>query len=87
MDGNAPSVSPNDLYTHLGTAEAPLLIDVRRREAFDADKFLIIGAARRLPDDDLSDIVGLRKADQVVGDAAPGAGNGHRLAAERLGQP
>jgi rhodanese-related sulfurtransferase len=51
MDGNAPSVSPNDLYTHLGTAEAPLLIDVRRREAFDADKFLIIGAARRLPDD------------------------------------
>jgi hypothetical protein len=51
MDGNAPSVSPNDLYTRLGTAEAPLLIDVRRREAFDADKFLIIGAARRLPDD------------------------------------
>ena len=51
MDGNVPSVSPNDLYSHLGTAEAPLLIDVRRREAFDAAKFLIIGAARRLPDD------------------------------------
>jgi rhodanese-related sulfurtransferase len=28
-----------------------LLIDVRRRDAFDADKFLIIGAARRIPDD------------------------------------
>ena len=42
---------PNDLYTRLGTAKAPLLIDVRRREAFDADKILIIGAARRLPDD------------------------------------
>jgi rhodanese-related sulfurtransferase len=51
MDGNTPFVSPSDLYAHLGTAEAPLLIDVRRREAFDADKFLIIGAARRLPDD------------------------------------
>src|SRR5258708_19946721 len=51
MDGNAASVSPDDLYTHLGTAAAPLLIDVRRREAFDADKFVIIGAARRLPED------------------------------------
>ena len=53
MDDNAHSISPHDLYTHLGTAAAPLLIDVRRREAFDADKFLIIGAARRLPDEAL----------------------------------
>jgi len=53
MDGNAHPVLPDDLYARLdarfGTAKAPL-IDVRRREAFDADKFLIIGAARRLPD-------------------------------------
>jgi len=28
-----------------------LLIDVRRRETFDADQLLIIGAARRLPED------------------------------------
>jgi len=51
MDGNAPLVSSNDLYARLGTAKAPLLIDVRRREAFDADTSLIIGAARRLPED------------------------------------
>jgi rhodanese-related sulfurtransferase len=51
MDGNAPSISPDDLYARLGTAAAPLLVDVRRREAFDADKFLIIGAARHPPDD------------------------------------
>ena len=51
MDGNALPLSPDNLYASLGTAKAPLLIDVRRREAFDADKFLIIGAARRLPDD------------------------------------
>ena len=51
MDVNAFPVSPDDLYTRLGTSKAPLLIDVRRREAFDADKTLIIGAARRLPDD------------------------------------
>src|SRR3954467_1795778 len=51
MDGNAHAISTDDLYARLGTAAAPLLIDVRRREAFDADKSLIIGAARRLPDD------------------------------------
>jgi rhodanese-related sulfurtransferase len=51
MDVNALPVSAEDLYARLGTAKAPLLIDVRRREAFDADKSLIIGAARRLPDD------------------------------------
>jgi rhodanese-related sulfurtransferase len=51
MDVNALPVSPEDLYSRLGTANAPLLIDVRRREAFDAGQLLIIGAARRLPDD------------------------------------
>jgi rhodanese-related sulfurtransferase len=51
MDGNALPVSPEDLYARLGTAQAPLLIDVRRRDVFDADRLLIIGAARRLPED------------------------------------
>jgi hypothetical protein len=37
MDRNALPFSPDDLYARLGTANAPLLIDVRRREAFDAD--------------------------------------------------
>jgi len=50
MDGNALPVLPDDLSTRPGTAKAPPLIDMRRREAFDADKFLIIGAARRLAD-------------------------------------
>ena len=51
MDVNALPISQEDLYAHLGTAKSPLLIDVRRREAFDTDQSLIIGAARRLPDD------------------------------------
>ena len=51
MDGNALPVSSDDLYARLGTAKAPVLIDVRRRDAFDADERLIIGAARRLPED------------------------------------
>jgi rhodanese-related sulfurtransferase len=51
MDGQALPISRSDLYRDLGTAKAPLLIDVRRAPAFDADDHRIIGAARRLPDD------------------------------------
>ncbi len=51
MDGQAQSISSIELYRHLGTAKAPLLIDVRRSPAFDSDDHRIIGAARRLPDD------------------------------------
>ena len=42
---------------------------------------------RRFSDHDLGDVVGMRKGDHVVGDAASGGGNGQRLAAQRLGQP
>ena len=58
MDENALSVSSNDLYAHLGTARAPLLLDVRRAQAFETDDQLIVGSARRLPED----VVGWRKA-------------------------
>ena len=43
--------------------------------------------ARRLADDDLGHVIGVREADHVVGDAASDAGNGERLAAQRLRQP
>jgi len=49
MDGNPLPISPNDLYDRLGTAAAPLLIDVRRPESFRADDKLIIGAVYRAP--------------------------------------
>jgi rhodanese-related sulfurtransferase len=51
MDGNALSVSPSELYARLGTALAPMLVDVRRQEAFNADDKLIIGAYHRSPED------------------------------------
>jgi rhodanese-related sulfurtransferase len=51
MDGNALAVSSNDLYARLGTASAPLLIDVRRPDAFNSDDRLIIGALHRSPAD------------------------------------
>ena len=51
MDGAALSISPSDLYRHLGTAAAPVLIDVRRHDSFIADDRLIIGGFRRAPAD------------------------------------
>ena len=36
MDGM--SLSSKELYARLGTAAAPVLVDVRRAEAFGADK-------------------------------------------------
>jgi superoxide dismutase, Fe-Mn family len=41
MDGALP-VPPNDLYKRLGTASAPVLLDVRGQESFSADDRLII---------------------------------------------
>jgi len=51
MDGNPTPISSNDLYTRLGTASAPLLVDVRRQDSFDADDRLIVGACRVAPED------------------------------------
>jgi len=51
MDGNAHSVGPTDLYARLGTASAPLVIDVRNPDAFSADDRLVIGALHRVPAD------------------------------------
>ena len=52
MDGSKPpSISPLDLYGAIGTAAAPILIDVRRSAAFAADNRMIVGAIRRHPDE------------------------------------
>jgi rhodanese-related sulfurtransferase len=50
MDAKQPiSISAESLYRVLGTAAAPLILDVRRAHAFDADDRLIVGAIRRDP--------------------------------------
>jgi len=49
MDGTLLSVSAAELYSHLGTASAPMLVDVRRDDVFEADDRLIIGAVRHAP--------------------------------------
>ncbi len=43
--------------------------------------------AVRFADDDLGDVVGLGKFDQVVGDPPLDAGDGEGLGAQRFGQP
>jgi len=52
MDGSKPPyISPQDLYGAIGTAAAPVLIDVRRSAAFGADNRMIVGAIRRNPEE------------------------------------
>jgi rhodanese-related sulfurtransferase len=51
MDGQAQSISSQQLYEHLGTASAPILVDVRRQDAFGNDDRLIIGAMHRPPEE------------------------------------
>jgi rhodanese-related sulfurtransferase len=52
MDGRQPfSISPRDLYGAIGTGASPLIFDVRRDAAFDADGRMLVGALRRDPGD------------------------------------
>jgi rhodanese-related sulfurtransferase len=44
-------ISPPDLHARLGTAAAPLVLDVRAADSFDADSALIAGAVRKPPAD------------------------------------
>jgi rhodanese-related sulfurtransferase len=44
------SISPASLYSLLGTSRSPLVLDVRRDGAFDADGEVIAGALRPEPD-------------------------------------
>ncbi len=45
------SISPSDLLPRLGTAQAPVLLDVRRDAAFEASPQMIVGAQRCAPRD------------------------------------
>jgi rhodanese-related sulfurtransferase len=52
MDGSKPTcISAHDLYSSIGTAVAPVVIDVRREAAVAAHNRMIVGAIRRSPDE------------------------------------
>ena len=50
MDESKPSISPHDLYARLGTATAPIVVDVRHPSAFASADRLIVGAVYQAPD-------------------------------------
>ena len=50
MDGSKHDISPHELYARLGTAAAPVVIDVRSPSAFANADRLIVGAVYRAPD-------------------------------------
>jgi rhodanese-related sulfurtransferase len=58
------SIDPRSLYSRLGSAGAPLVLDVRRDAAFDADTHLIAGAVR--PEGDLLAFVARHAAGRPV---------------------
>jgi hypothetical protein len=68
MDGQTTpqSISPDQLFARLGAASAPLLVDVRRTEAFESDDRLIVGALRRDPEHDPQWLKGLPAGRPVV---------------------
>jgi rhodanese-related sulfurtransferase len=49
MDGIRGPISPIDLYARLGTAAAPILVDVRHATADPAKDRLIVSAFHRRP--------------------------------------
>jgi rhodanese-related sulfurtransferase len=51
MDEGRFSISADDLYRRLGTAAAPLILDVRRRPAYDDDDRVVVGSVRCAPDE------------------------------------
>jgi rhodanese-related sulfurtransferase len=49
MDGQK-SISPKALYPLIGSHDSPIVIDVRRQSAFDADDRVLVSAQRRGPE-------------------------------------
>ena len=49
MDEGRFLISPQELYSRIGAETAPVVVDVRRSAAFEADGSMIVGAIRREP--------------------------------------
>ena len=84
MDGQAPRIAPRisaqELYARIGAAAAPVIVDVRERDAFDADERLIVSAVRFDTDANLEWL--LPAGRPVVVYCAHGAEVGRNAAAE-----
>jgi hypothetical protein len=50
MDGTRNTILPDDLYARLGTASAPVALDVRRGDDFSAqDRVIVTGGDENVP--------------------------------------
>ena len=58
------SISPRSLHSLIGSADAPLILDVRRDKAFDADRAIIASALR--PHGDLADFAARHAAGRPI---------------------
>ena len=66
MDTTLPFITPTTLRMLVGTPRAPLVVDVRKPDAFAADPRMIAGALRRTPDAVDAWATGLRSGRSVV---------------------
>jgi hypothetical protein len=82
MVGSSASVSAQQLCDRIGTAAAPVLIDVRKDDAFASYDSLIIGPLRR-PDDEpgshtavdaFMQTIAWKSADRLLSDIANNGG-------------
>ncbi len=60
MDGVSNVIQPDELYQRLGTARAPIIIDIRHRDDFNASDRLIVSAIRPDPDEQGTSLPGRR---------------------------
>ncbi len=72
MDGQIQSISSDQLYSKLGTAAAPILVDVRTVDAFNSDDRMIVGAVRYDAKDGLQWLAKLPRHRAVVAYCAHG---------------
>jgi rhodanese-related sulfurtransferase len=82
MQRRAPTISAQELYTQLGTAVAPTVFDARKRDAFDADDRIIVGAVRCEIDANHRWLNSLPAGQSVVVYCAHGAEVSQKAAAE-----
>lgn len=79
MDTDLPVISPSDLAALLGRADAPLLLDVRRRETFAAGERMLPGALYCPPGD-----VAAWARREAPRDAIVYCAHGHELSAQAV---
>jgi rhodanese-related sulfurtransferase len=81
MDGTPSPILANDLYARLGTASAPIVLDVRRSDDFSADDRVIVSAVHCDVDGEREWLADLPPSKPIVVYCADGGEISHAAAA------